>query len=102
MLKEPLDVLLAVLEDFDQHATRDEKKSAISALRRLSRKIEIQSLELQEQRWRLTAAECAGDKETLRDLAEFTQFEDAIASWAREILNVKRQMRSLPCQTIKL
>jgi len=98
----PLELLVAALADFDQNGTREEKKSAIRPLERLAKKLEVRSLELQEQRWRLTAAESTRDRQTLLDLAEFTQFEDDIASWAREILNVKRQMRSLPCQTIKL
>src|SRR5882762_5134942 len=99
-IKDPLEFLLAALQDFEDHADPTQKQDAIFLLHSLAKKLEVRSLELQEQRWLLTAAESTRDRQTLLDLAEFSQFEDEIASWAREILNVKRQMRSLPCQTI--
>ncbi len=101
MLKEPLDMLLAVLADFEEHGTRDEKKSAIPALRRLSRKLEIQSLELHQQRLMLTAAESASDKEKLSDLNRYSTFPE-IVEWSAEILNLKRQTRTLSYQTLQL
>jgi hypothetical protein len=102
MLKEPLDTLLAVLADFEQNGTREEKKSAIAPLQRLAKKLEIQSLELHQQRLMLTIAEIAGDKETLQALRAHSQFPE-ITEWCSEILlNAKRQPRTLPFQRIQL
>jgi hypothetical protein len=97
----PFEVLVAALADFEEHGTREEKKSAILPLQREAKKLEIRSLELQVQRWMLTAAEIAGAKDTLRALAEFSQ-HDEIREWAAEILNLKQQPRTLPNQTLQI
>jgi len=94
-IKSPLELLLATLADFEQHSDREEKKSAIPALQRLAKKLEIQLLPLLEQRLRLIAAEGAGDKETLRGLATFSQFPE-ITEWAVEILNPKPRTPGYP------
>jgi hypothetical protein len=86
--KSPLERLLATLADFEQHATPAEKKAAILPLQRLSRKLEIRSLELLEQRLLLTRAEGSRDKITLRDLADFSQFPE-IVEWSFSILHPK-------------
>ena len=102
-IKSPIELLVAVLADFEEHATREEKKSAIAPLQRLAKKLEIQSLELQQQRLMLTAAESAGTtgKEILRWLKEFSDHEE-IREWSAEILALKRQPRTLPFQRIQL
>lgn len=99
--KTPLELLLASLATFEEHSDRAERKAAIRPLQRLAKKLEIQMLPLEEQRWRLTAAESAGDKQTLRDLLEHSQHEE-IQSWWGEILNLKRQPHTLPFQNIQL
>jgi hypothetical protein len=86
--KTPLELVIEALADFEQHGTRDEKKSAVPVLRRLTRKTEIQLLELLDQRLMLTQAEGTRDRDTLRDLAEFSQHEE-IRTWSLEILNPK-------------
>lgn len=98
--KSPVEILVAALSVFEERASREEKKDAIPALRRLSRKLEIQSLELLDQRLKLTHAEATRDRETLRDLSEFGHEE--IRIWAAEVLNVKRQPRTLALQNIHL
>ena len=100
MPKTPLELLLATLADFEEHADRAERKATVPALKRLAKKLEIQSLELSEQRLRLTYAESIRDLETLRDLALSQHAE--IREWSAEILNLKRQPRTLPFQNIQL
>ena|ERR1700730_2734769 len=99
--KNPLERLVAALKDFGDQADREQKKAAIPFLARLAKKLQIQMLELQQQRLMLTAAESARDKETLRALEEFSQHEE-IRDWSAEILNLKRQPRTLPFQNIQL
>ena len=91
MLKDPL----SVLADFDSRADRSEKKDAILPLQRLAKKIEIQLLPLLEQRLRIMSAESTGDRETLRNLRDFSQHEE-IRNWAVEILNPKPPTSGYP------
>ena len=94
-IKDPLEMLLDVLASFEEHADPTQKKDAIPALQRLANKLKIQTLPLLEQRLRLIAAEGAGDKETLRGLATFSQFPE-ITEWAVEILNPKPRTPGYP------
>ena len=87
-IKNPLELLLATLTDFEQHASREEKKSAIIPLQTLAKKIKIRSLELLDQRLMLTQAESTRDRETLLALSRFSQHQE-IREWATEILNPK-------------
>jgi sensor domain CHASE-containing protein len=98
--KSSLEVLVAALADFEQSGTREEKKNAILPLQRLAKKLEVRSWELQEQRWRLTAAESVGDKETLRALHEFSE-DEVIREWSAEALHPNKA-RTLSYQTIRL
>ena len=97
----PLELLLAALQVFEDQADPTQKKDAILPLQRFAKKLEVRSWELQEQRWRLTAAESAGDKETLRALGEFSQHEE-VRIWCAEIHNLRRQTRTLSYQTLQL
>src|SRR5882672_4539203 len=99
--KSSLEVLVAALEDFEEHSAPGDKREAIAPLRRLSRKFEIQTTELVQQRQMVASAEVGRDLGTLRDLAEFSQ-HDEIREWAAEISNLKRQPRTLPFQTLQI
>jgi hypothetical protein len=87
-IKTPLDLLTEALSDFEKYATRDEKKSAIPALQRHAKNLEIKNMELLQQRLLLTAAESKGDKQTIQELATYSQFTE-ISEWASEILHPK-------------
>jgi|ERR1700731_2851213 sensor domain CHASE-containing protein len=97
---DPLEILLAALRDFEDNADPTQKKSAVLLLQRLAKKLEVRSWELQEQRWRLTAAEISGDKETLRALHEFSE-DESIREWSAEVL-APNKARTLSYQTIRL
>ena len=99
--KSPLEGLVVALADFEDHAAPVEKKDAILPLQRLAKKLEIQSLELHQQRLMLTAAEFAGDKATIRALGTHSSFPEII-EWSAEILNAKLQPRTLTFQNIQL
>ncbi len=98
---QPLEQLLAALDTFEKCASQADKKSAVAALRRLSTLCQIRSIELVQQRQMLTSAESAGDKETLRDLNNFSQFIE-IVEWSGDVLKLKPQPRTLSCQRIQL
>lgn len=99
--KDPLALLHDALALFEESAAPSHKRDAVPFLRRLSRKYELQSLELFDQRLKLTHAESTLDREMLRDLAEFSQHEE-IRTWAAEVLNARRLVRTLPFQRIQL
>jgi len=83
-----LEQLLDALDAFEKSASPADKKAAVASLRRLSRKYEIQTTELLQQRLLLMQAESTRDRETLRDLSAYSQFPE-IVSWASDILHPK-------------
>jgi hypothetical protein len=85
---QPLEQLVVALDAFEKCASQADKKAAVACLRRLSRMLEVQTTELLQQRLLLMQAECARDRETLRDLAEFSLFPE-IVSWVSDILHPK-------------
>jgi hypothetical protein len=92
---QPLEQLLAALDTFEKCASPADKKSVVTSLRRFSRKYEIQTTELLEQRLLLMRAENTGDRGTLKDLVEFSQFQE-ISDWAKETLNPKPRTPGYP------
>lgn len=88
---ETLNRLVEALADFEANAAPDEKKAAAVALRRLSRKLEIQTLDLVEQRLRLTWAESNNKRDELRELSELSQHEE-IREWAKASLSPRGPM----------
>ena len=98
--KNPSELLIAALADFEEHSDPTQKKDAILPLQRFAKQLEVRSWELQEQRWRLTAAESAGDKDTLRALQEHSQHEQ-IREWCAEVLGTSKT-RVLAYQTLQM
>ena len=86
-----LDNLLSALSDFEAQAVPSEKKAAAGVLRRLSRKFEIQTMDLVEQRLRLTWAESNNNRDELRELSELSQHAE-IREWAKAALSPRGPM----------
>lgn len=84
-----LDRLRKIVAEIEARGDADELTAAALYLEPMRKKLAVRCQSLAEQNNALFLASAAGDKPTLRNYAEFSQYQD-VRDWAAEASNARR------------